>query len=110
MFQQHVHGMLHDLFLYDWRKPQDNVDGFHAIEHPKIALKNAEKLFDLNKKEKDIILKHMWPLCSHMPRYKETFIITITDKLSALYEGILYFNKILTRKPKTNLSNRDTYI
>ena len=94
-------GMLHDLFLYDWRDPQKNINGTHATEHPKIALNNAENLFELNDKEKDIIVKHMWPLCFHMPKYKETFIITITDKLSAIYEIFSYCHKFLTSKKFT---------
>ncbi len=49
--------MLHDLFLYDWRKKQDDRKGLHAFTHPKTAYKNASKLFALNEKEKDIILK-----------------------------------------------------
>ena len=55
-------GMIHDLFLYDWRKPQPGRKRLHAFHHPRIAMENSMKLFDLNKKEKDIILKHMWPL------------------------------------------------
>ena len=50
--------MLHDLFLYDWRKSKKklNLKGYHAFVHPKIALENASKLYDLNDKEKDIII------------------------------------------------------
>ena len=53
--------MLHDLFLYDWRKKYRDVElpGLHAFVHPKIALKNSLEIFSLNKKEIDIILKHM---------------------------------------------------
>ena len=49
--------MLHDLFLYDWRKRQPGRKGLHAFTHGKTACKNACKLFDLNEKEKDIIIK-----------------------------------------------------
>ena len=39
-------GMLHDLFLYDWRnsKKKLNLEHFHAFIHPKIALENATKI------------------------------------------------------------------
>lgn len=80
-------GLLHDLFLYNWRLPQNNlpVKGLHAFAHPKIALINSMKITRLNKKEKDIIVKHMWPVTLfNVPRYKESFIITIVDKYSAL--------------------------
>ncbi len=91
-------GILHDLFLYDWRHSSKNLNRPHAFIHPKIALYNAQKLFMLNSKEQDIILKHMWPVTFfHFPKYKESFIITITDKISAIksfYEYyITQFNK-----------------
>lgn len=93
-------GMLHDLFLYDWRNSKKllNLKGFHAFIHPKIALENASKLFNLSKKEKDIIVKHMWPVTLSLPRYPESFLITIVDKYSALQESFLFYNKFLTKK------------
>ncbi|HAL64440.1 MAG TPA: HD family phosphohydrolase, partial [Bacteroidales bacterium] len=50
-------GLLHDLFLYDWRTTKIS-GGKHAFIHPKIALSNASALFRLNYIEQDIILKH----------------------------------------------------
>lgn len=86
-------GMLHDLFLYDWRKRQPNRKGLHAFRHPRIALKNSKQLFNLNKKEEDIILKHMWPLTIIPPKYKESYIITLVDKYCALLEFYKYYSK-----------------
>jgi len=85
--------MLHDLFLYDWRKKNRNIDlpGLHAFVHPKIALKNSLNFFDLNKKEQDIILKHMWPLTIRFPRYFESFIVTLVDKYCATKEFFEFF-------------------
>ena len=80
-------GMLHDLFLYDWRKKQDGRKGLHAFTHPKTAYENASKLFDLNEKEKDIILKHMWPVTISFPKYKESYLLTLVDKYCALNES-----------------------
>ena len=54
--------MVHDLFLYDWRVRQPGRKGLHAFTHPKYAYENASKIFDLNKKQKNIIVKHMWPV------------------------------------------------
>ena len=79
--------MLHDLFLYDWRKKQDDRKGLHAFTHPKTAYKNASKLFALNEKEKDIILKHMWPVTIALPKYKESYLLTLVDKYCALNES-----------------------
>lgn len=93
--------MLHDLFLYDWRKNKKelNLEGYHAFVHPKIAFENASKLYDLNEKEKDIIIKHMWPVTIALPKYKETYIITLVDKYSALQESMQYYtNKIQSKK------------
>lgn len=92
--------MLHDLFLYDWRnsKKELNLPKYHAFIHPKIALKNSMKLFSLTEREKDIILNHMWPVTIRIPKYKETYIVTLTDKYSTVYESIEYYRKILHSK------------
>ena len=80
--------MLHDLFLYDWRKRENGRKGLHAFTHPKTAYENAAKLFDLNNKETDIILKHMWPVTFFsIPKYKESFVLTLVDKYCALNES-----------------------
>ena len=75
-------GMLHDLFLYDWHTHTARTgDHFHGLTHPKAALRNAEKFFDLNHIERDIIGTHMWPVTFfRFPRTKEAFITTLTDK------------------------------
>ena len=79
-------GLVHDLFLYDWRKRQEGRKGLHAYTHPRTAYENAKTIFNLNKKEKDIILKHMWPVTLAFPKYKETFLMTYVDKYFAYFE------------------------
>ena len=79
-------GILHDLFLYDWRKKENGRKGLHGFTHPKSAVKNALKVTDLNEKEKDIILKHMWPLTIKFPKYKESYILSFVDKYFAVAE------------------------
>ena len=91
-------GMLHDLFLYDWRINDSSRKGLHAFRHPKIAFDNSSEIFDLNEKEKDIILKHMWPLTLIPPKYLESFIITLVDKFCALQESYVYYNNRLKFK------------
>ena len=86
--------MLHDFYFYNWRNK--NVEGqkkFHAFRHPRIALNNAIDIFELNNKEKDIILKHMWPLTLPFPHYKESFIVTFVDKYCATLEIIKSLKK-----------------
>ena len=83
--------MVHDLFLYDWRKRQDGRKGLHGFTHPKTSLENAKKLFELSKKEEDIILKHMWPLTAKFPRYKESWVVIGVDKYCAIKESFNYY-------------------
>ena len=52
------------------------------------ALKNATLFFQINEKETDIILKHMWPLTVKPPRYKEAFIVCLLDKFCCLVETL----------------------
>jgi uncharacterized protein len=84
--------LLHDLFLYDWHitKPEN---GLHGFTHPYAALENANKHFDLNDMEKDIIQKHMWPLTLKLPKYKESFIVSCMDKYCAILEIIKVNNR-----------------
>lgn len=78
--------MLHDFFLYDWHV-NDKSHRLHGFHHPFTAYRNASNLFQLNKVEKDIITKHMWPLTIfHIPKYRESIIINIADKLCSLME------------------------
>lgn len=78
-------GLLHDLFLYDWKT--DPHKGMHLFSHPKTALHNAMQTCELSDREKDIILKHMWPVTPlKVPRYRESFVVNGADKLCALCE------------------------
>ncbi|MDV3428588.1 MAG: hypothetical protein LIR50_16480 [Bacillota bacterium] len=79
--------MLHDFFLYDWRKEKPASGKLHAFEHPKEALSNSITNFSpISKMERDIILKHMWPINIIPPRYFETLIVATADKYVAAIE------------------------
>ncbi len=78
--------MLHDLFLYDWRKKDNRTNKWHAFTHGKIACENAKKEFILTEKEQDIIKSHMWPLTVKLPKSKEAMLLTFVDKYCALKE------------------------
>ena len=99
-------GMLHDLFLYDWRKRENGRTGLHAFTHPKTALQNASKLFSLNEREIDIILKHMWPVTLSFPKYAESYVITFVDKYCAVQESI----KAYKSKKKLQYIYRYSYV
>lgn len=77
--------LLHDYFLYDWHIP-DRSHRWHGITHPGCALKNAEKDFCLTDVERDMIRKHMFPLTLCPPRYTESRILCIADKICACQE------------------------
>lgn len=81
-------GLLHDFFLYDWRerKALDDKRSLHSKEHPIIALKNAQKYFKVTDREADIIVKHMYPKTRKLPRYRESFVVSLMDKVSTLVE------------------------
>ena len=49
--------MVHDLFLYDWRKRENGRKGLHAFTHPHRALEIASSFLELNDKEKEISRK-----------------------------------------------------
>jgi uncharacterized protein len=81
--------LLHDFFLYDWH---DDWDKLHGFKHPRIALENADKQFKLNKKERDIIRKHMWPMTLiNIPTCKEAWLVCIIDKYCSLMETFKIF-------------------
>ncbi|MET3559124.1 uncharacterized protein ABID29_002273 [Streptococcus rupicaprae] len=86
-------GLLHDMFYYDWRDTKFNKS--HAWVHPRIALRNARKVTDINKKEEDIIVKHMWGATLAPPRYKESYIVTAVDKYWAVKEAITPFREAI---------------
>jgi len=87
-------GMLHDLFLYDWRKKSPDRKSLHAFHHPRVALNNSLKITNLSYIEQDIILKHMWPLTVLLPKYKESYIVSMVDKYCALAESLSYYKNL----------------
>lgn len=80
--------LLHDFYLYKFKKRKDKsllVEGYrHSRQHPKVAIRNASKYFQLNDKEKDIIQNHMFPV--GLPRSSEAWVTTLTDKTLAIIE------------------------
>lgn len=77
-------GLLHDFYLYDQHEEKHKKG--HLRKHAKIALENAQSLFELNEKEKDCIEKHMWPITFHRPRFKESLVVCLVDNICAIAE------------------------
>lgn len=96
-----IGGLLHDFFLTDDDVTQK--DKFLSVfTHPKLAQANALMKYDLNDKESDIIVSHMFPINLKLPRYKESWIVSLYDKKIALKEWGFKFNNRL--KYSTNLA------
>lgn len=97
-------GIMHDMFLYDWHEHKTGSgERMHGFEHPVKALRNAGTSFRISKKEGDMIAKHMFPLTITPPRYKETYIIILTDKFCSTCEVIDRFFVSRKRKLKKPL-------
>ena len=95
-----IGAMLHDFFLYDWHKrgrverdKSGRFIGIHGFTHPILASKNAKSHFNINSNVQNIVESHMWPLTiTHIPKSKEAWIVTISDKIVSIYE-ILFCGK-----------------
>lgn len=77
--------LLHDYFLYDWHE-KDGGHRLHGFRHPTFALYNASKDFSLNRKQRNIIARHMFPLTVLPPRCLEAWIVCFVDKYCAFSE------------------------
>lgn len=85
--------LLHDFFKREeikseWLKV--------AFDHPMKAYENASKYYELNEMQKNIIQSHMFPLSYVLPRYKESWIVSLVDKTVATYEYTRYKATITT--------------
>lgn len=78
-------GMLHDLYHECWPGSEDGALSRWRT-HPAAALENA-RCFGLSLREEDIIVKHMFPVTLALPRYKESYIVSLADKMAAVMEG-----------------------
>lgn len=82
-------GLLHDFFCdKDFAEKKQK---FSFAIHPYQSLKNANNNFNLSDLEKDIIINHMFPTLPHkIPKYIESWLVSIVDKIVAIYE--LYYS------------------
>lgn len=81
-------GLLHDLYYNRIEECSRLKDKFFLFtnEHPEDAVKNASEIFHLSSLEKDIIVSHMWPASKHVPKRKESFVVSIVDKYYSFFE------------------------
>ena len=93
-----VGAFLHDFYLYDWHNCS-NITHWHGFKHARIARYNAETVFKLTDKEKDIIQSHMWPLTfRHVPSCREAIIVCLADKYCAVVESMFKRSRVAAAK------------
>lgn len=86
--------LLHDFFFVSWQerkktgKGLERIRQMHGFAHPKEALVNAKAHFEINDKEADMIVKHMFPLTITPPRHLESWVVTMVDKGVAIGEMV----------------------
>ena len=88
-------GLLHDYYLesvYDQETIKDKV-ALYTVNHPKEAVDNARKTFGINEKEEDIIRTHMFPVDIKVPKYAESWIVSLVDKVVGSFEFSLHFQR-----------------
>ena len=67
--------------------------------HPYPALENAKANFNTTKLEEDIIINHMFPSLPHkIPKNLESWIVSIVDKIVAIYEFYESYGKTVVYK------------
>lgn len=87
-------GLLHDFFFDVNNTKIDKLKSFY--NHPKKALEITKNDFEINKLEENIIKSHMFPISLELPKYKESLLVSIVDKIVASYEFYLsYKYKVL---------------
>lgn len=78
-------GLLHDFFLSDNnRKFKDKI--VSTFVHPKYAVLNSKKYFYIDNLTENIIESHMFPIYKCLPKYAESWVVSLVDKVVATYE------------------------
>lgn len=79
-----IGGLLHDFF--DDENVSLKEKFVSTFNHPLKAEVNALEKFNVSPKEADIIRSHMFPLNFIVPKYKESWIVSLYDKKVAINE------------------------
>ena len=83
-------GLLHDFFMSsDDRTTKDRL--LSTFVHPKYAVYNSKELFGVNDLEQNIIRTHMFPINLAIPKYTESWIVSLVDKCVAVCEFATYY-------------------
>lgn len=83
-----IAGLLHDFYDKPWQEINEKVPFLkkHGFVHAHEALENSKKYFSeyMNPVIENSIERHMFPLNKIPPKYKEGWLIMITDKKDSL--------------------------
>ncbi len=88
--------LLHDFFLENNQLADRKEKLVTMLKHPEYALENAKKYFELSSLEEDIILSHMFPIGSHIPKYFESWMVDFVDDIASIYEKTTVIRKQLS--------------
>ena len=97
--------LLHDYFLYDWHE-LDKSHSLHGFKHPFFALNNASRDFRLSNIEKNIIVRHMFPLVPVPPTCREAWIVCLADKYCSTKETMYTVKKKMATMRKKVLKRK----
>ena len=81
-------GLLHDFYTEEIRKCNKIKDKvlLFSTKHSNDALINASNNFELSEKEANIIKSHMFPVDYRIPKYAESWIVSLVDKVLSFGE------------------------
>jgi len=80
--------LLHDFFFrFELNSPYGKGE---LKEHPKVAVLNAIKYFDIDEKTQEMMINHMYPLAGTLPKSSEAKLICLVDKKVSIEEFLKY--------------------
>lgn len=83
-------GLLHDFALS--KSGRSFKERFiETFIHPRIALEESQDRFALSDMEENIILAHMFPFYTALPKYLESWLVVLVDKTIGAYEFLKNF-------------------
>lgn len=80
--------LLHDFFYNEEFEKIKSKDRYK--NHPIHAIHNAQKYYEINGLEEDIIRTHMFPVTTKLPASKEALVVIAADKCASIYEYSRY--------------------
>ncbi len=84
-----IGGLLHDFYRHPWQNNKEKKSFFnkHGFTHANDAFLNASYFYPnyMSKRIENIIKSHMFPLNKKLPKYKESWIVSLADKYVSMH-------------------------